>query len=383
MLQTRSAKRTAAAAIKAAVDMAAEGLISREEAIARIDPSQLDQLLHPMLDPTADFDVGGARPQRVPGRGVRRDRARRRHGGGARQGRRAGDPRPLGDDAGRHPRDDPGDGRPHRARRHDLARGGRRARHGQAVRRRLRRPRHRRGREDHHPRRPRCCTRATRSRSTAAPAASSSARSQLVPPQINEDFETILGLGRRGPPAAGVRANADNPRGRGEGARVRRPGHRPLPHRAHVLRRGAAAGRAGDDPRRPTSRAAARRSTGCCRSSRRTSRGSSRRWPGCRSTIRLLDPPLHEFLPPLEEATDERMRSRIKALHESNPMLGTRGCRLGIQWPEIYEMQVRAIARAAKAVHERTGDDAARRDHAPARRASRRSCAGCASSPSA
>jgi len=73
-------------------------------------------------------------------------------------------------------------------------------------------------------------------------------------------------------------------------------------------------------------------------------------------TIRLLDPPLHEFLPPLEQATDARMRHRIKVLSESNPMLGTRGCRVGIQWPEIYEMQVRAIARAAKAVHERTGD---------------------------
>jgi pyruvate, orthophosphate dikinase len=73
-------------------------------------------------------------------------------------------------------------------------------------------------------------------------------------------------------------------------------------------------------------------------------------------TIRLLDPPLHEFLPPLADATDERMRSRIRLLTESNPMLGTRGCRLGIQWPEIYEMQVRAIARAARAVQERTGD---------------------------
>jgi len=73
-------------------------------------------------------------------------------------------------------------------------------------------------------------------------------------------------------------------------------------------------------------------------------------------TIRLLDPPLHEFLPPLEEAADERMRNRIRALRESNPMLGTRGCRLGIQWPEIYEMQVRAIARAARAVHQRMGD---------------------------
>jgi pyruvate,orthophosphate dikinase len=73
-------------------------------------------------------------------------------------------------------------------------------------------------------------------------------------------------------------------------------------------------------------------------------------------TIRLLDPPLHEFLPSLEDATDERMRHRIKTLHESNPMLGTRGCRLGLQWPEIYEMQVRAIARAAKAVQERGGE---------------------------
>jgi len=73
-------------------------------------------------------------------------------------------------------------------------------------------------------------------------------------------------------------------------------------------------------------------------------------------TIRLLDPPLHEFLPPEDEARDEKMRRRIRALREANPMLGTRGCRLGIQWPEVYEMQVRAIARAARAVQERTGD---------------------------
>jgi len=50
------------------------------------------------------------------------------------------------------------------------------------------------------------------------------------------------------------------------------------------------------------------------------------------------------------------MRSRIRALQEANPMLGTRGCRLGLQWPEIYEMQVRAIIRAAAAVRERTGE---------------------------
>jgi pyruvate,orthophosphate dikinase len=73
-------------------------------------------------------------------------------------------------------------------------------------------------------------------------------------------------------------------------------------------------------------------------------------------TIRLLDPPLHEFLPSVEQAHDDKMRRRIRALHEANPMLGTRGCRLGVMFPEIYEMQVRAIARAAIAVRERTGD---------------------------
>src|SRR5207247_7903818 len=77
---------------------------------------------------------------------------------------------------------------------------------------------------------------------------------------------------------------------------------------------------------------------------------------GLPGTIRLLDPPLHEFLPPVEEATNDRMRARIRALQESNPMLGTRGCRLGLQWPEIYEMQVRAIVRAARTVEQRTGE---------------------------
>jgi pyruvate,orthophosphate dikinase len=73
-------------------------------------------------------------------------------------------------------------------------------------------------------------------------------------------------------------------------------------------------------------------------------------------TIRLLDPPLHEFLPSLEEAESPEMARRIRALREANPMLGTRGCRLGLLYPEIYEMQVRAIVRAALAVAERTGE---------------------------
>ena len=91
-------------------------------------------------------------------------------------------------------------------------------------------------------------------------------------------------------------------------------------------------------------------------------------WP---VTIRLLDPPLHEFLPDRFVLHEEIVRARIdrsprleelesqfervRSLEETNPMLGTRGVRLGIMHPEIYEMQVRAIARAARAIHERTG----------------------------
>src|SRR5207247_10979354 len=67
LLQTRAAKRTAAAALKAAVAMVDEGLISREEAVARIDPGQLDQLLHPMIDPAAQLDVAANGLHASPG----------------------------------------------------------------------------------------------------------------------------------------------------------------------------------------------------------------------------------------------------------------------------------------------------------------------------
>ena len=280
LLQTRSAKRTAAAAIKSAVDMTGEGLISREEAIARIDPAQLDQLLHPMLDPKAQFEVAAQRAERVAGRRLREDRARRRHGRGARQGRRVGDPRPLGDDPGRHPRADPGEGRPHRARRHDVARGRRRARDGQAVRRRLRGPPHRRGHEDRHDRRPRAARgRHDHDRRRHRPR--HRRRGAARPAADQRGLRDDPRLGRRGAPAGRARERR-HAGGRDEGARVRRRGHRPLPHRAHVLRRGAAAGRAGDDPRLRRGGPPRRARPAAARSSRPTSRGSSRRWRACR-----------------------------------------------------------------------------------------------------
>jgi pyruvate,orthophosphate dikinase len=83
------------------------------------------------------------------------------------------------------------------------------------------------------------------------------------------------------------------------------------------------------------------------------------------ATIRLLDPPLHEFLPHTDEDMEdvakasgvsvEELKRRASDLHESNPMLGHRGCRLGITYPEIYEMQARAIFEAAVNIANETG----------------------------
>jgi pyruvate,orthophosphate dikinase len=176
----------------------------------------------------------------------------------------------------------------------------------------------------------------------------------LVPPQINDDFETILGWAdavRR----LKVRANADNPedatRARefgAEGIGLCRTEHmffgaERLPVVQEMILADTEAGRrAALDRLLPFQQA--------------DFDGIFEAMAGLPVTIRLLDPPLHEFLPAEADATDEKMRRRIRALHEANPMLGTRGCRLGLQYPEIYEMQIRAIARAARAVLGRTGE---------------------------
>jgi pyruvate,orthophosphate dikinase len=176
----------------------------------------------------------------------------------------------------------------------------------------------------------------------------------LIEPEINEDFETVLGWAddlRR----LKVRANADTPQDAAkarefgaEGIGLCRTEHMFMAEdRLPVVREMIMA--SDEDERR----AALER---LLPHQQADFEGIFEAMAGLPVTIRLLDPPLHEFLPPLEEARDERMRSRIRALQEANPMLGTRGCRLGLQFPEIYEMQVRAIIRAAAAVQERTGD---------------------------
>ena len=176
----------------------------------------------------------------------------------------------------------------------------------------------------------------------------------LVAPELNEDFQTILGWAddeRR----LKVRANADTPE---DAARAREFGAEGIglcrtehmffgEERLPVVQEMILA------ETEEERRAALDRLLPFQQSD---FEGIFEAMQGLPVTIRLLDPPLHEFLPREEEATDERMLARIRALHETNPMLGTRGSRLGILYPEIYEMQIRAIARAARAVQERTGD---------------------------
>jgi pyruvate,orthophosphate dikinase len=353
LLQTRSAKRTAAAAIKAAVDMAGEGLITRDEAIARIDPTQLDQLLHPMLDPNAEIEVAARGLNASPGAACGKivldaDSAEERgragegvvlvgwettpddihgmiqakgiltaHGGmtshAAVVARGMGKPCVSGCEGLEIDRDTK-----------TVRIGGRELHEGDVI---------------------------TIDGGTGRVIVG---EVPLVPPQINEDFETVLGWAdevRR----LKVRTNADNPE---DAAKAREFGAQGigLCRTEHmffgedrlavvqemILASDEAGRRTALDRLLPFQQA--------------DFEGIFEAMAGLPVTIRLLDPPLHEFLPPLEDATDDRMRRRIKALSEANPMLGTRGCRLGIQWPEIYEMQVRAIARAARAVQERGGD---------------------------
>ena len=174
-----------------------------------------------------------------------------------------------------------------------------------------------------------------------------------------------------------VRANADNAGGLGEGARVRRAGDRPLPHRAHVLRRGAAARRAGDDPRRrrggPPRRARPAAAVPAVRL-RGDLRGDGRP-AGDDPAAR----PAAARVPAAARGGGRRAHAR-SASARCGGEPDARHARLPARdpWPEIYEMQVRAIARAAQAVQERP---ATRRSSRSCIRssASPRSCGGCAS----
>ena len=139
MLQTRNGKRTAAASLRMAVEMAHEGLIDQAEAVRRVNPSSLDQLLHPTLDPKAPRTVLGKGSAGQPGRGLRRRGVQRRRGREPRAEGRGGDPGAHRDQPRGHPRHERRPRHPDHARRHDQPRRRGGARHGPALRRRRRR----------------------------------------------------------------------------------------------------------------------------------------------------------------------------------------------------------------------------------------------------
>ena len=150
MLQTRNGKRTAKAALKIAVDMVREGLIDKKEAVARIVPTSLDQLLHPTLDPKAERKVIAKGLPASPGAASGKVGVLGRRGREAGARRREGDPGAARDQPRGHPRHARRRGHPDLARRHDQPRRRGGARHGQALRRRRRRRAHRRqGRHAH------------------------------------------------------------------------------------------------------------------------------------------------------------------------------------------------------------------------------------------
>jgi pyruvate,orthophosphate dikinase len=353
LLQTRTGKRTARAALRVAAEMVEESLISRDEAVARIDPAQLDQLLHPMIDPTAQVDVVARGLNASPGAAsgaivLDADSAEERgragedvilvrwettpddihgliqargvltaHGGmtshAAVVARGMGKPCVAGCE---------GLTIDHDAR--TVTIGGHELAEGDAL-----------------------TIDGGDGRVIVGPV-------PLVPPAIDENFGTILGWAddfRR----LRVRANADTPEDAAkarefgaEGIGLCRTEHMFMAEDRLQIVRDMVLAREEDERRAALDRLLPMQQADF--------EGIFEAMAGLPVTIRLLDPPLHEFLPPLDEATSDAMRERIRQLHESNPMLGTRGCRLGLQFPEIYEMQVRAIVRAARAVAERSGE---------------------------
>ncbi|MBK5568301.1 pyruvate, phosphate dikinase [Ensifer sp. SSB1] len=362
MLQTRSGKRTAKAALKIAVDMAEEGLISEQEAVARIDPASLDQLLHPTIDPHARRDIIGSGLPASPGaatgeivftseEAVQADKEGRKvilvrvetspediHGMHAAEGilttrggmtshaavvaRGMGTPCVSG--AGSIRVD---------LRNELLTAGGVTLRKGDII---------------------------TIDGSSGQVLKGSIA---MLQPELSGDFGKIMAWAdatRR----MTVRTNAETPadaraaRSFGaEGIGLCRTEHMFFEDdRINVMREMILA----DDE------AGRRLALAKLLPMQRSDFAELFSiMHGLPVTIRLLDPPLHEFLPKTDEEIADvagalsldpsELRQRVDELHEFNPMLGHRGCRLAISYPEIAEMQARAIFEAAVEAARETG----------------------------
>ncbi len=362
MLQCRSGKRTTSAALKIATDMAREGLISKEEAILRIEATQLDQLLHPTIDPLAERKILTSGLPASPGAACGEivfspDDAEKLKA----QGKSV-----ILVRAETSPEDIHG---MHAAAGILTARGGMTS-HAAVVARGMGRP---------------CVSGATalrinlENRTMSVPGATlkegdvitiDGSTGQVIQgavamrqPELTGDFATLMewadGLRRMK-----VRTNADTPADAAqarkfgaEGIGLCRTEHmffdadRILAMREMIV--------AHDEKGRRTALAK------ILPMQRQDFVELFEIMGGLPVTIRLLDPPLHEFLPHQDEEIDQlaktlniegsELRARLAGLKEQNPMLGHRGCRLAITYPEIAEMQARAIFEAAVEASRRSG----------------------------
>ncbi len=362
MLQTRNGKRTAAAALKIAVDMARDGLISEEEAVLRLEPGQLDQLLHPMIAPDAVRDVLVQALPASPGAAM---------GEVVFNSDEAASLAEKGVDVilvrvETSPEDIHG---MHAAKAIVTARGGMTS-HAAVVARGMGRP---------------CvCGAGAMQIDAAAGVFRVGDREvrkgdivtvdggagevlfgavQMQQPELSGDFANLMEWADRARRLK-VRTNADTPGDvrtavnfGAEGIGLCRTEHmffdaeRIPVVRAMILAENEAGRRAALEKLLPFQRS--------------DFREIFEIMGALPCTIRLLDPPLHEFLPHTDEdlagvaaasgLDPAALKRRAGELHESNPMLGHRGCRLGITYPEIYEMQARAIFEAAVEVARSTG----------------------------
>jgi len=363
MLQTRSGKRTAKAALKTAVEMVAEGLITQEEAVARIDPSSLDQLLHPTIDPKAERNVIAIGLPASPGAAT---------GEIVFSSNEAEEMRAIGKKVilvriETSPEDIHG---MHAAEGILTTRGGMTS-HAAVVARGMGKP---------------CVSGAGTLRvdykaGTMTAMGTTFRKGDVVTvdggtgqvlkgavamlqPELSGDFAAIMEWAdkiRR----MKVRTNAETPadarmaRSFGaEGIGLCRTEHmffegvRIIAMREMILADTEKDRRAALDKLLPMQRS--------------DFLELFEIMAGLPVTIRLLDPPLHEFLPKTDEEIEEvaaamkvsvdKLRHRTELLHEFNPMLGHRGCRLAVSYPEIAEMQARAIFEAAVEAGKKTGN---------------------------
>ncbi len=362
MLQTRSGKRTAKAALRIAVELANEGLISRKEAVTRVDPAALDQLLHPTIDPDAARKIIATGLPASPGAAAGEivfsaDEA---------EAMKAQGKRLILVRIETSPEDIHG---MHAAQGILTTRGGMTS-HAAVVARGMGKP---------------CVSGAGALRVDYAAATMTVAgqvfrkgdlitvdgstgqilagRVAMIEPALSGEFGTLMGWADQ-VRKLGVRANADTPNDArvavkfgAEGIGLCRTEH--MFFDADRIRAVREMILADTEPQR---RAALAKLLPMQRNDfveLFTIMG------GLPVTIRLLDPPLHEFLPHSDaeiaevaaamDADPRKLADRARELHEFNPMLGFRGCRLAIAYPEIAEMQARAIFEAAVEAGKRTG----------------------------